>query len=167
MLLSFIGCCFPTGQVEAAPPSALPDWEISARPQPSAAEMEAARWTEVFDNDLAAYAVDLGSLKRTAPNADTVSVSVKADYKDKALRQRLTQLYQQHLTAKDTIQTNEMQMVFDLQRSSYAITEAKLYSAAGKLVAAKKLVPVYHLIPPQTFADTIYQLVRRYDDREE
>lgn len=135
------------------------NWEISALPKPTPEEMEAMRWTPVLENEMAKYECDAKSLKKDAQCADLAEITIKAIYKDKKILEGLNHRYKDKLASGDAVGYSEMCMLFRLRERTYAIPAYKVYSKRGVLVDEQTRESKFALVPPQTFADTMYEIV--------
>ena len=135
------------------------NWEISALPKPTPEEIEAMRWAPVFENEMAKYECDAKSLKKDAQCDDLAEVTIRAIYKDKKILEGLNCRYRDKLASKDAVGYSEMRMLFRLRERTYAIPAYKVYSQHGILVDEQTRESKFAVVPPQTFADTMYEFV--------
>lgn len=156
-------CVLQTGAAQAKNEEKIPDnpmnWEISAQPKPTAAELEEMRWSSVLENDTAKYECDAKSLKQDETDADLANIMIKATYKDRKMIDGLNRRYKEKLTDKDAVSYSEMRMVFRLSDRTYAIPAYKVYSKNGMVLEDTTREPRFAPVPPQTFAETMYIIV--------
>lgn len=156
-------CLFQAGAAQAKSEEKIPDnpmnWEISAQPKPTAAELEEMRWSSVLDNDTAKYECDAKSLKQNNTDADLAEIVIKATYKERKIIDGLNRRYKEKLTEKDAVSYSEMRMIFRLSDRTYAIPDYKVYSKNGVVLEDKTREQKFAPVPPQTFAETMYIIV--------
>ena len=166
-LLLFTLCCYLLSgnavQAEEAAGNSPPAWEISVQPKPTAKEIEQDRWSYVFANDIAIYAFDHQSLKLDEEDKKVVHVLTKTIFTDMKVIGNLNEKYKEKLSPGDKVAYCEMQMVFQLKKKTYAVTETRVYSAQGTVLEdhqqSEKFVPV----PSKTFADSMYDIARNFE----
>lgn len=163
LLLSML--CIAAMSVNAAEKKAeVPvDWEISMMPKPTAAEVEAARWSLILENDMGVYAYDMSSLhfvegKNGVVDKNLVNVVVKTVFTDKEMLKKLNKKYADNLAKKEKAQYCELLMQFNLADKTYGVQQMEVYGSKGTKLDSKsnelKLVP----IPEKTFAEAMYEI---------
>ena len=166
-LLLFTLCCYLLSgnavQAEEAAGNSPPAWEISVQPKPTAKEIERDRWSYVFANDIAIYAFDHQSLKLDEEDKKIVHVLAKTIFTDMKVIGNLNEKYKEKLSPGDKVAYCEIQMVLELKKRTYAVTETRVYSAQGAVLEdhqqSEKFVPV----PSKTFADSMYDIARNFE----
>ncbi len=146
--------------MEANKDSAI-DWKISVKEKLTPEELEAMRWTEVFQNELAQYFFEVKSIQPDSADKDQIHVTVKAIYRDKAVINNLNEYYRKNLEKEDSIACSEMQMIFQLHKRMYAVKNLKLYSSKRVLIVEQTKDVSFVPVPVKTFADTMYEFVRK------
>jgi hypothetical protein len=168
--LSIALCMFHAGAAQAAeeekaPPNPM-QWEISVQPKPTAAELEAMRWSSVMENDTAVYECDVKSFQPDKTDTDRVEIMVKATYKDRKILDALNRRYRDRLGKKDVAGYSEMQIAFHLHDRTYAIPVYKLYSRNGVLLAEETKESAFAAIPRQSFAEMMYVVAAKLRQEE-
>ena len=145
---------------DEAPPI---NWEISMMPNPTAEEIEAARWSIVLENTMGVYAYDMDSLyfpeeKNGVVNKDLVNVIVKTVFTDKELLKRMNKTYAEKLAKKEKVQYCEMLMQFNVADKTYGVKQMDVYGSKGTKLETKinngELIPV----PEKTFAEAMLEI---------
>jgi len=149
-------------QAEESDRISLPDWEISVRPKPSMAEIEQERWSYVFTNDIGIYVFDHQSLNVDETDKTQVNVLTKTIFTDPKVIDKLNEVYKEKLNEGDEVACSEMQMVFQLKRKMYAVTETRVFSARGVVLEDRKQLVRFTSVQPKTFADSMYNIAQDY-----
>ncbi|TWH49157.1 hypothetical protein [Sporomusa sp. KB1] len=166
VLLLLLGCFLLPGiSVQAAEPADTSPlaWELSVLQKPTAEEIERQRWSGVFANDIGSYLFDNKSLHIDETDKNLVHVLVRTIFADSKIIGNLNEKYQGKLSAGDKVTLSEMQMVFQLKGKMYAVTETRIVSEQGIVVEDTKKTAKFVAVTPNTFAESMYYIVKSYD----
>lgn len=169
VLLFVLGCGLVTGipaQAEDQAGSSPANWEISVKPKPTPEEIERGRWSAVFANDIGLYEFDNKSLKLDEEDKQQVQVLVKVTFTDPKIIDSLSEKYKAKLSAGDKVACSEIQMVFRIRQKTYAVTESRVFSDQGTVLAETRQAARFVPVPVKTFADSMYEIARHYERNE-
>ena len=165
IILVALCCWLLTGLTAQAaePPSTEPlGWEISVRPKPTAQEIEKARWSPVFANDIAIYEFDPKSLHSDEADKNLVHVLTRTTFTDPKVNGTLNEKYKEKLTEDDKVAYVEIEMVFQVRKKMYSVSGTKVFSEQGKLLEERQPAEKFAPVPVKTLADSMYDIVKAY-----
>ena len=138
------------------------EWEISMQPKPSAAEIEAARWHDLYANKTASYSYEETSLMPDDKDPDIILVNTRTIYLDPALIAEQNKKFTAQLTGADRVAYSEIRLAFRISDHTYAIDRSKIFSHDGKLLAAPLYERQFKPIPEKTLAATMYEIAENF-----
>lgn len=119
------------------------DWQISMQPQQTAAEKEAARWTEVMENSTGRYYVARDSVYMTkGPFGDKdrniLQTEIKTVFLNDGLKQHLdTQVFVDKLASGDNVDNCVQVLLFNLRAKSSTVSCKALFTAKTVLCCSR------------------------------
>jgi hypothetical protein len=123
------------------------DWEISVQPKPTEKEIERERWSNVFVNDIGIYLFDHKSLYIDEADKKLVHVLTKTIFADPKVIGSLNEKYKEKLTTGDKVSYSEIQMVFQIKKKTYAVTETKVFSEQGTVLEDRQQTAKFAPVP--------------------
>ena len=142
------------------------NWQISMMPEPTAEEIEAARWSVVVENDLGVYAYDMSSLdfgknKKDEYDKNIVNVLVKTVFTNKDVLKKLKQDYATKLEGKEKVLYCKMDMQYNMKEKSYVVKTMQVFTNTDRQIDVKKnkrFAPV----PEKSFAEALYEVCQKF-----
>jgi len=143
------------------------DWHISVQPQPSAEEVEAARWSLVLENNVGIYAYAIDSMqfvqdKKGQQDKNKVAVDVKTIFTNKEILNKLQNKYADKLKKGEKVLSCEINMQFDVKNHTYADSDINIYTDKNRLIATQKKKIVFKPVPAKTFAEAMLEICQEY-----
>lgn len=162
LILMLIWIILP-GLMVQAKEQAAPDgmnWEISVLKKPTPEEEESNRWLRVCMNEIGNYLIDCKSLAVDEKDKNKVHVLVKTQFISPTVLAQLNERYKDKMGADDKVACSEIQMVFQINEKTYAMTETKVFSVKGVLLETVTKEAKYNPVPIKTFADSMYDIAK-------
>ena len=153
-------------RAEAA--DSIPDWQISILPPgETAAEKEAARWTQLMDNSIGIYYFDRERTfitKDAFGNKDRniLQVDVKTVFTNEKLRE-----YMDARVCADKLQNGEkidycvQTLLFNMHGRQYRELKNDVYTDKGRLLVQKETKSAWRPIPEHSFAELMWQMLQQ------
>ncbi len=138
------------------------EWEISMQPKPSAKEIEAARWHDLYTNKTASYSYEEASLRPDDKDPDIILVNTRTIYLDSALIAEQNKKFAAQLNGADRVAYSEICLAFRISDHTDAIDRSKIFSHDGKLLAAPNYERQFKPIPEKTLAATVYEIAENF-----
>ena len=138
------------------------EWEISMQPKPNAAEIEAARWRDLYANKTASYAYEEASLTADPKDPEVILVNTRTIYLDPALIAEQNKKFANQLTGSDRVAYSEIVLAFRIQEHTYALASSKIFSHDGKVLASPVYERQFKPIPEKTLASTMYEIAENF-----
>ena len=116
------------------------DWQISVQPQQTAAEKEAARWTEVMENSTGRYYIAKDSVFMTRgafgdKDRNILQAEVKTVFMNEDLKKHLdTKVFAQKLKDGDSVESCTQVLLFNLRAKQYRELHSVVYSKGGAVL---------------------------------
>ncbi|SDE50557.1 hypothetical protein [Sporomusa acidovorans] len=173
ILMLFLMVCviLPCLQARAAEKTEKADtiWEmeISGERKLTSEEEERSRWIGVFANDIGSYLFDKKSLARVENKKDQIKVLGRTIFNSPEVLEQLQSQYKTKLPADDKVGFSDIQMIFNVEKRKYAVTETKLFSEHGILledIVAKEVL--FKPVPVKTFADSMYEIAKLFNQNQ-
>ena len=161
LLISPVAAADHTDTTGVSDPS---DWEISVKPKPTPAEIEAARWTLLHKEKDIHYNYEEKSLVRDAKDPNIIRVNVRAIYADPVSVALMDKKYQDKLNTFDSVSYSENLMAINLKDHTWTQTSAKIFSFAGKLVDTPVFTETYAPIEKDTFQESLFYIAQLFAD---
>ena len=143
------------------------NWQISMMPEPTAEEIEAARWSVVVENDLGVYAYDMSSLdfgknKKDEYDKNIVNVLVKTVFTNKDVLKKLKQDYATKLEGKEKVLYYKMDMQYKMKEKSYTVKTMQVFTNTDRQIDVKKNKNKFAPIPEKSFAEALYEVCQKF-----
>ena len=143
------------------------NWQISMMPEPTAEEIEAARWSVVVENDLGVYAYDMSSLdfgknKKDEYDKNIVNVLVKTVFTNKDVLKKLKQDYATKLEGKEKVLYCKMDMQYKMKEKSYTVKTMQVFTNTDRQIDVKKNKNKFAPIPEKSFAEALYEVCQKF-----
>ena len=143
------------------------NWQISMMPEPTAEEIEAARWSVVVENDLGVYAYDMSSLdfgkdKKDEYDKNIVNVLVKTVFTNKDVLKKLKQDYATKLEGKEKVLYCKMDMQYKMKETSYTVKTMQVFTNTDRQIDVKKNKNKFAPIPEKSFAEALYEVCQKF-----
>ena len=143
------------------------NWQISMMPEPTAEEIEAARWSVVVENDLGVYAYDMSSLdfgknKKDEYDKNIVNVLVKTVFTNKDVLKKLKQDYATKLGGKEKVLYCKMDMQYKRKEKSYTVKTMQVFTNTDRQIDVKKNKNKFAPIPEKSFAEALYEVCQKF-----
>ena len=141
------------------------DWQISVNPQQTAAEKEAARWTEVMENSTGRYylAKDSGFMTRGAfgdKDRNILQAEVKTVFLNPELKKHLdTKVFAQKLKAGDSVEYCTQVLLFNLRAKQYRELHNAVYSKNGVVLQSSDIKSAWKPVPAHSFAEIMLEIL--------
>lgn len=141
------------------------DWQISMQPQQTAAEKEAARWTEVMENSTGRYYVARDSVYMTkGPFGDKdrniLQTEIKTVFLNDGLKQHLdTQVFVDKLASGDNVDNCVQVLLFNLRAKQYRELESTVYSKNGAVLQQVDKKSEWKPVPAHSFAEIMLEML--------
>lgn len=139
------------------------DWQISMQPQPTAEEIEEARWTLILENNIGVYAYDTNTLKLLADNV--AAVEVKTVFTDKEILKNLQKQYKKNLHKGEKAVYCKMLMQFNLVDKTYLVKQMDVYSDEDRVLSSK-VNNAFTTVPKGTFAEAVYEICSNFAEQQ-
>lgn len=148
---------------EEAVPANPYDWQISMQPQPTAEEIEEARWALILENNIGVYAYDANTLKLLPDNI--AEVEVKTVFTDKEILKNLQKQYKKNLHKGEKASYCKMLMQFNLVDKTYLVKQMDVYSDENSVLSSK-VSNTFATVPKGTFAEAVYEICSTFAEQQ-
>jgi len=143
------------------------NWQISMMPEPTAEEIEAARWSVVVENDLGVYAYDMSSLdfgkdKKDEYDKNIVNVLVKTVFTNKDVLKKLKLDYATKLEGKEKVLYCKMDMQYKMKEKYYTVKTMQVFTNTDRQIDVKKNKNKFAPIPEKSFAEALYEVCEKF-----
>ena len=119
------------------------DWQISVQPQQTAAEKEAARWTEVMENSTGRYYIAKDSV-----------------FMNEDLKKHLdTKVFAQKLKDGDSVESCTQVLLFNLRAKQYRELHSVVYSKGGAVLQSSDKKSEWKPVPAHSFAEIMLEIL--------
>lgn len=141
------------------------DWQISVQPQQTAAEKEAARWTEVMENSTGRYYIAKDSVFMTRgafgdKDRNILQAEVKTVFMNEDLKKHLdTKAFAQKLKDGDSVESCTQVLLFNLRAKQYRELHSVVYSKGGAVLQSSDKKSEWKPVPAHSFAEIMLEIL--------
>lgn len=145
-------------------------WEIRMNPEDTSAQKESARWTYFLTNDLGSYGYDKDSIKFVKNNngkrdVNLIEVETKTLFLNEEVIKNLNEKrFADNLDKNDSVNSCDIQMVFNRKEKTYTTTNMVVYSKSGKVLQKQSFKKPFVVIPKESFAKAMSEELETYYD---
>lgn len=141
------------------------DWQISVQPQQTAAEKEAARWTEVMENSTGRYYLAKDSVFMTKgafgdKDRNILQAEVKTVFMNEEIKKHLdSKVFAAKLSPGDSVEYCTQVLLFNLRAKQYRELSSVVYSKNGVVLQVSNKKSAWKIVPEHSFAEIMLEIL--------